>query len=117
MHLRLPSVERNRREKSSKNVHYCTLFDAHLAIKLKLFHVTEVFVASTPIQFQNRSTQSGRVRDSQPTPIDRKILNNWKELAAYMGRGVLTVQRYERTDRLPIRRPAIPTGNSRAWSI
>lgn len=63
-------------------------------------------MASTPIQFQNRPLQSGHVRDIQPTPIDRKILNSWKEIAAYMGRGVRTVQRYERTYRLPIRRPA-----------
>jgi hypothetical protein len=37
---------------------------------------------------------------------NRRILNSWKEIASYMGRGVRTVQRYERTYRLPIRRPA-----------
>jgi hypothetical protein len=31
-------------------------------------------------------------------------LNSWKEIAAYMGRGVRTVQRYERELHLPVRR-------------
>lgn len=39
-------------------------------------------------------------------PANRKILNSWKEIATYMGRGVRTLQRYERMYRLPIRRPA-----------
>ena len=63
-------------------------------------------MGSTPIQFQNNSAQSGDLRHSNATPIDRKILNSWKEIAAYIGRGVRTVQRYERIYRLPIRRPA-----------
>lgn len=32
------------------------------------------------------------------------VLNSWKEIAAYMGRGVRTVQRYERELQLPVRR-------------
>lgn len=40
-----------------------------------------------------------------------EILNGWKEIANYMGKGVRTVQRYERDLNLPIRRPAgKPTG-------
>lgn len=34
------------------------------------------------------------------------ILNGWKEIATYLGKGVRTVQRYERLMGLPIRRPA-----------
>jgi hypothetical protein len=34
------------------------------------------------------------------------ILNGWKEIANYLGKGVRTVQRYEREQRLPIYRPA-----------
>lgn len=34
----------------------------------------------------------------------RKILHSWKEIAAYIGRGVRTVQRYEKTLGLPVRR-------------
>jgi len=34
------------------------------------------------------------------------ILNGWKEIANYLGKGVRTVQRYERELGLPIRRPA-----------
>jgi hypothetical protein len=33
------------------------------------------------------------------------VLNSWKEIAAYLGRGVRTVQRYERDLALPVRRP------------
>ncbi len=33
------------------------------------------------------------------------VLNSWKEVAEYMGRGVRTVQRWERELGLPIRRP------------
>ncbi len=34
-----------------------------------------------------------------------RLLNSWKEIAAYLGRGVRTVQRWERDLRLPVRRP------------
>lgn len=34
------------------------------------------------------------------------VLNSWKEIARYLGRGVRTVQRWERDFGLPIRRPA-----------
>lgn len=63
-------------------------------------------MASIPISVQNRSAPSAHVRDNRATPIDRKILCSWKEIAAYMGLGVRTIQRYERAYRLPIRRPA-----------
>ncbi len=33
------------------------------------------------------------------------ILNSWKEIAVYIGRGVRTVQRWERELALPVRRP------------
>ena len=42
------------------------------------------------------------------------VLNSWKEIAAYLGRGVRTVQRYERELNLPIRRPR---GTSRSAVI
>lgn len=34
------------------------------------------------------------------------ILSSWKEIAAYLGKGVRTVQRWEKDDRLPVRRIA-----------
>jgi len=37
---------------------------------------------------------------------ERKILNSWKEIASYLGKGVRTVQRQESELKLPIRRPA-----------
>src|SRR5215467_5605321 len=33
------------------------------------------------------------------------VLNSWKEIATYVGRGVRTVQRWERELNLPVRRP------------
>lgn len=39
-------------------------------------------------------------------PARLKILSGWKEIANYLGRGVRSVQRYEREMGLPIHRPA-----------
>lgn len=35
----------------------------------------------------------------------RTVLSSWKEIAAYLGKGVRTVQRWERELGLPVRRP------------
>lgn len=42
---------------------------------------------------------------SAPPPANGTVLNSWKEIAKYLGRGVRTVQRYERDLGLPVRRP------------
>lgn len=42
------------------------------------------------------------------------VLNSWKEVASYMGRGVRTVQRWEQELNLPVRRPR---GKSRSAVI
>jgi len=40
------------------------------------------------------------------TPLaPSKILGSWKEIAAYLGKGVRTVQRWEQLYGLPVRRP------------
>jgi len=36
---------------------------------------------------------------------ERKVLNGWKEIAQYLGRGIRTVQRWERELQLPVHRP------------
>ena len=41
-----------------------------------------------------------------------QFLSGWKEIANYLGKGVRTVQRYERELGLPIRRPAGKTSGS-----
>ena len=41
----------------------------------------------------------------QESVMNSEVLNSWKEIAAYMGRGVRTVQRWERELGLPVRRP------------
>ena len=43
-----------------------------------------------------------------------RLLNSWKEIATYLGRGVRTVQRYEHDLGLPVRRPR---GKSRSAVI
>jgi hypothetical protein len=37
--------------------------------------------------------------------MNPEVLNSWKEIAAYLGRGVRTVQRWEQELGLPVRRP------------
>lgn len=37
--------------------------------------------------------------------VERIVLNSWKEIAGYVGRGVRTVQRWEVDCGLPVRRP------------
>jgi hypothetical protein len=45
-------------------------------------------------------------RRNQPNafPASREVLHSWKEIAAELDRGVRTVQRWERTLQLPVRR-------------
>ncbi len=45
---------------------------------------------------------------------NEEVLNSWKEVAAYLGRGVRTVQRWEQELGLPVRRPR---GKSRSAVI
>jgi len=40
----------------------------------------------------------------QPADAAKVILNSWKEIAVYLGRGVRTAQRWERELRLPVHR-------------
>ena len=40
---------------------------------------------------------------NSPRPSDER-LESWKEIASYLKKGVRTVQRWERTERLPVRR-------------
>lgn len=49
----------------------------------------------------------GRPAREQPAIIEEsQFLSGWKEIATYLGKGVRTVQRYERHMGLPVRRPA-----------
>src|SRR5215467_8560933 len=44
---------------------------------------------------------------TQHKPVIRsEIMSGWKDIANYLGKGVRTVQRYERTLAMPVRRPA-----------
>ena len=38
-------------------------------------------------------------------PEESAVLSSWKDIARYMGKGVRTVQRWERHLGLPVRRP------------
>lgn len=54
-------------------------------------------------QFRGCNRMSSDANDLVNFPSDA-ILNSWKEIASYLGRGVRTVQRYEQDCALPIRR-------------
>ena len=41
-----------------------------------------------------------------PSPDGPRRLDSWKEIAAYLGRGIRTVQRWERDEGLPVHRLA-----------
>jgi hypothetical protein len=45
------------------------------------------------------------IRNMTSTNSDPHVLTSWKEIAAYLGKGVRTVQRWERELSLPVRRP------------
>lgn len=45
-----------------------------------------------------------RRNQSSEFPTSREVLHSWKEIAAELDRGVRTVQRWERTLQLPVRR-------------
>ncbi|HWI68468.1 MAG TPA: hypothetical protein VNS88_08820, partial [Nitrospiraceae bacterium] len=41
---------------------------------------------------------------SDETPVSLGRLDSWKEIATYLKRDVRTVQRWEKTEKLPVRR-------------
>src|SRR5258708_38855154 len=47
---------------------------------------------------------SGTTPGSKGSPLADKKLVSWKEIASYLGREVRTVQRWERTEGLPVHR-------------
>ncbi|HZI56300.1 MAG TPA: hypothetical protein VFF39_05970 [Verrucomicrobiae bacterium] len=49
--------------------------------------------------------QISETNSASAAPETIRILNSWKEIAAHLGRGVRTVQRWEQELGLPIRRP------------
>jgi len=46
-----------------------------------------------------------RLHQTNIMVVNTDVLNSWKEVATYLGRGIRTVQRWERELGLPIRRP------------
>ena len=48
----------------------------------------------------------GAMESKQPDTTQQDVLSGWKDIAHYLGRGVRTVQRYERELGLPVRRPS-----------
>lgn len=53
----------------------------------------------------DRTLQISETNFASAAPETIRILNSWKEIAAHLGRGVRTVQRWEQELGLPIRRP------------
>ena len=48
---------------------------------------------------------AGRCGTLSNVPASQQTLSSWKEIAAYFGRGIRTVQRWERELQLPVYRP------------
>ena len=61
------------------------------------------------IHIINPAPNQDRIAQVQPfvraVPIKSGVLNSWKEIATYLGRGVRTVQRWEAELNLPVHRP------------
>ncbi len=56
--------------------------------------------------FSNSETILSMSQPTTSTTSDHGIvLNSWKEIANYLGRGVRTAQRWERDLKMPVRRP------------
>ena len=53
----------------------------------------------------NSQSQRPWARNGDATPVNPAILNSWKEIARYLGRGVRTVQRWECQLAMPVHRP------------
>lgn len=56
--------------------------------------------------FKESGTAVDGSRGESDEMAERKILNSWKEIANYLGRGVRTVQRWEAHLALPVHRPS-----------
>jgi hypothetical protein len=80
----------------------CTRVQTFLTFVFNRLQSTPLSAAKLGVTFdsvmQNRTGSNGRAAG--------EVFNGWKEIAAYLRKGVRTVQRYERTLGLPIRRPA-----------
>ncbi len=58
----------------------------------------------TTVQRTDQVDLVTRRNQSSTFPTSREVLHSWKEIAAELDRGVRTVQRWERTLQLPVRR-------------
>ena len=58
----------------------------------------------TTVQQMDQVDLVTRQNQSSTFPTSREVLHSWKEIAAELDRGVRTVQRWERTLQLPVRR-------------
>ncbi len=82
--------------------------------------IQESHLSQTPLlETRLSETQLSKTNGATPALVSsprekEKVLNSWKEIAAYLGRGVRTVQRWERELGLPVRRPR---GKSRSAVI
>ena len=54
---------------------------------------------------EQRPTAEGEARRSDITQPEKRYLSSWKAIAQYIGVSLRTVQRWERSSGLPVRRP------------
>lgn len=62
-------------------------------------------VATPPLRRERTSNGQSSAASRGVPSTDPAILNSWKEISQYLGRGVRTVQRWETDYGLPVRRP------------
>ncbi len=75
-------------------------------IPLELVPSTAVPIQRNPYSCVPSSRVAVRGKEAGVVPpAGSPALNSWKEIAVYVGRGVRTVQRWERELGLPVRRP------------
>lgn len=71
-----------------------------------------IFVFNNPAIRRNQTALVVVGQDSKAISAERGILHSWKQISAYLGLGVRTVQRYEIQLQLPVHRPAARTRSS-----
>jgi hypothetical protein len=73
------------------------------------FKLTQPAGEQRAIHFINPAPNQDHIAQVQPllraVPIRSGVLNSWKEISTYLGRGVRTVQRWEAELNLPVHRP------------
>src|SRR5438045_852731 len=70
---------------------------------MALLRSARILLRSLGLSFDSRE---GFMKSTSKKVTSPQFFSGWKDIASYLGKGVRTVQRYERELSLPVRRPA-----------